>query len=729
MANRAYSGQTQPGDGRKSPNLAYTRPPDPTDEPGTLAYVEDQLDRCRRRDYPWHALYYLCAANFVGRQWATFNPRSRALEEPRVPSSKILLTFNQILPMILREASKLSLGRMPWTVVPTSDDEDAIAAARLDGKLLDHFWEINGMRRTESHANLVRTMFGMCFVEPDWDNTLGKIVRKGFHEVGSPGNRSLPEYEGGAVARIISPFQVSADQDATEPDELRFLAYTKMTDVGKLRLKYDRGDQVIPEQPDEQAYLEYRMQYLSSHYFQTLTSQGDYDRFPHHARFTKFWYYPDDEWPEGREIHKAGNIILYDDKWQHEYLLNGPQRRHPLKTLYYTKVPLRYRGMGMVENLLEPQWEYNKKRSQWVMILNRMAKPKWMAAKGHKMAYAPNDQTGEFLEYNIDPLNPGGKPEAITPNIPTGDFEIHCARTLSDMQNTASQHEVSYGRTPPGVSAGVAIEQLIAQDDAAKGLPVHDAIATWQEVGTALLGIYQQYAGEEMVISLAGRNYQHEFHTWKRGSSDPNARVQIISDGSLPLTRGQKREAVKELVAIQLLDPMMDRNKILQFLEFGQLEEVFAQFNRDVMSAKRENRVMLETDTVPQVYPEDDHEVHIVEHTQAIKARRELDAVVAGRMRSHLHMHLYFKGMMGDRLASLAAGAEVGMDMAAERVGDEVDRELPNEPEQGQRVPDRGQSRPESGAVMKQKPGSPNGGQKSGTPGNQMRERKQKEKQ
>jgi hypothetical protein len=691
-----------------------------------LAFVEDQVDRSRRRDYPWQALYYLCAANVVGRQWATFNPKRRALEEPVVPARKILLTFNQILPMVLREASKLSLGRIPWTVVPCGVDEEALSGARMDGKLLEHFWEINGMRRFEANMNLMRTIFGMAWMEPDWDNTIGPITRDRMYDVDKPENGSPAEREGAAVVRLHSPFQVSGDQDATEPDELRWLAVTKMVDIGRLRQQYHRGDLVVPEQPDEQTYLEYRMQYLSSHYFQAFTAQGDYDRFPHHARYTKYWWYPDDEFPEGREIHKAGNVVLYDDKWQHEYLLNGHQRRHPMKPVYYTKIPLRFRGQGMVENLLEPQWEYNKKRSQWVMIMNRMAKPKWMAAKGHKLAYAPSDEAGEFLEYSIDPLNPGSKPEPVLPPTPGAEFEATFERTLSDMQNTASQHEVSYGRTPPGVSAGVAIEQLIAQDDAAKGLPVHDSIAAMQEVGTALLGLYQQYGSEEMVLAIAGRDYQHEFYTWKKKHSDPNGRVQIISDGSLPLTRGQKREMVKELIALQILDPMMDRNKILQYLEFGQLEEAFHQFNKDVTAAKRENQEMLDTDTIPHVYPEDDHEIHIVEHTESLKARRELDPVASARFRTHIHMHLWHKGLMQQQTAEMTAEAAGSLDQVADRVGDETDRELPNDPNSGP-APDRGQTRPESGAQGKAK--EPGKQKQSGTPGNQMKEKKSKERQ
>ena len=713
-----YGSRFQTGTkGAQHPSQHYYRPPEPSDEPGVLAFVEDLLDRARRRDYPWQALYYLVAANFVGRQWATFNPRRRALEEPIVPAKKVLLTFNQILPMVLREASKLSLGRIPWTVVPTGIDEEHISAARMDGKLLDHYWEVNSMRRVEAQMNLTRTMFGMAYIEPDWDLTQGRMIHPGMKDAGNSENRKLPEFEGAATVRVRTPFNVHHDQDATEPDELRWISVTTMTDVGKLRLMYDRGREIIPEQPDEQTYLEHRMQYLSSHYFQAFTARGDYDRFPHHARYSKIWFYPDDEWPLGREVHKAGNVVLYDGEWRHKYLTTGSKRRHPLIPVYYTQVPLRFRGQGMVENLLEPQWEYNKKRSQMVQILNRMAKPKWTASKGHKMAHAPDDEPGEVLVYTIDPISPKAKPEPVLPSVPTGDFEAHFARTMSDMQNTASQHEVSYGRTPPGVSAGVAIEQLIAQDDAAKGMPMQDAIVALQDVGYSVLGMYRQYGQEEQVLSIAGRDYQHEFYTWKKSMSDPFARVQIISDGSMPATRGQKREMVKELVALTILDPINDRNKILQYLEFGQLEEVFHQINQDITIAKRENQEMLDTDTLPAVQMEDDHEVHIREHSEFVKARREIDPITAATMRTHIHQHLFFKGMMQQQTATLMGEAMAPpFEEVAARTGDDIP---PEEQEEGAQP-----VRPESGALGKQtKP------KQSGTPGNKMRDRKNTQRQ
>lgn len=720
---RNLFGNKQQSGGSKTtphPANAYSRPPEADDEEGVLAFVEDQIDRSRRRDYPWHAMYYLSAANVVGRQWATFNPRSRALEEPRVPSNRVLLTLNQILPMVLRESSKLSLGRIPWTVVPTSQDEESLSSARMDGKLLEHFWEVNGMRRVEANMNLTRTMWGMCWYEADYDNTLGKLLDRG-NTGEDGGERRIPEYEGGVTVRLLTPFEVMQDPDATDVDELRWIAYTKMMDVGKLRQMYERGDEVVPEQPDEQTYLQYRMQYLSSHYFQAFTTRGDYDRFPNHAKFTKYWYYPDDKYPEGREIHKAGNVVLYDGPWRHKFLTESRTRKHPLIPTYYTKIPLRFRGQGMVENLLEPQWEYNKKRSQMVTILNRMAKPKWLAAKGHRFNHAPNDEAGEFLEYTVDMLNPTGKPEAILPNLPTGDFEATMARTMADMQNTASQHEVSYGRTPPGVSAGVAIEQLIAQDDAAKGLPLHDSLAALQDLGHSILGLYRQYGAEEEVISLAGRNYMHEFFSWKKSASDPYARVHIISDGSLPMTRGQRREAVKELVGLGLVDPMEKRNAVLQALQYGDLEDLFQEMDQDLMAAKRENREMLDTDTLPEVQPEDDHEVHIVEHTNAIKSRRELDPVAQGRIRTHMFMHLHFKGKIQMQNAELMAEGAGSMDELANRSGDDVGRKMPNE---GVPVKDGEQPEPTD-------PASGNQGRKktSGTPGNEQRAKKRQENQ
>lgn len=704
------------------PTDTYMRPPDAEQEQSVLNWVQDKISRARRRDYPWHSLYYLAMANVVGRQWATFNPRRRVLEEPVVPSNKILLTLNQILPMVLREASKLSLGRVPWSVVPTSQDDEALAAARMDGKLLEHYWETHNMRKIETLGNLTRTMWGMCFFEPYWNTTSGRLL-------GQTGR--LPEYEGDVDVNLVTPFQIAHDPDATCMEELRWIATTRMMDVGKLRQIYERGDEVVPEQPDEHTYLEHRLQYLSSHYFQAFTSRGDVDRFPNHARYVKYWFYPDDEYPQGREIHTAGNVVLYDDKWQNEYLTSG-KMRHPLIPLNYTQLPGRFRAMGMVENLLEPQWEYNKKRSQLVMILNAMAKPKWLASKNHQLAYAPNDEAGEFIEYNTDPLSPGTMPTPVLPNLPTGDFEAILNRTLSDMQNTASQHEVSYGRTPPGVEAGVAIEQLIAQDDAAKGLPVQDSIVAFQELGSAILGLYRQYGKEEMLIGIAGRDYKHEYFTWKKTASDPEARVMVISDGSMPLTRGQKREMVKELIALQILDPLADRNKILQYLEFGQLEEAFHRLNVDVLNAKRENRQMIDTDTVPEVFPEDDHEVHVIEHTEALKARRDIDPMAAARMRTHVSMHLFHKGMVQTQTANLAASGGQSLDQVANRTGDEVDREVPNDPyQQGQMAPDRGQTRPESGTVGKKKEGTSgnNGKNQSGTPGNKMDERKQKENQ
>lgn len=692
---------------RPAPESRYWwRVPPARNESDVVAYIVNRQEMSRRSDYSWHGLWYLIAANFLGRQWATWSNKSGILSDPGVDKKEILLTFNRIKPIVLRECSKLTMGSVPWTAVPTSADDKAMASARVDVKLLEHYWEVMQQREAENRGNMTRILFGMSITYPHWDHVQGKLI--GTTDDGRP------EYEGLPVMSKYTPFHFHHDASAKSPDEQRWCSLEEMIDVNLLELMYPRGVDVMPQKPDPTMYLAHRIQNLSSHNFANVTRTDDPQTFKHHSRLIRHWEYPNIDWPNGRETHTAGNIVLYDGEWQASYATTGFRIRHPLIVDYYIKMPERYKGVGLVEDLLESQWEYNKTRSQFTKIKNKCAKPKWLSAKGHGLGTAPSDEPNELVEYNHIPEAPSLKPEPVTMNIPVGAFAEHWTTVTDDLQEISSQHDVSRAQVPGGVKSGVAIGLLQEADDMAKGHPMNNHLSALKSEAHAVLGLYRDYGPEKMIVSIAGSQFEHEYAQWVREKSRADTRIEILMDSGLPMSRVQRKQEMYGLIEagiIDVTDPIQ-KNMALKFAQVGLADEYFHQQDLHAIKARRENQQMLESQTFPMVGIEDDHEIHMQEHLNEVIRNPDMDLQLKSLFMAHNEWHLAHFKEQSQQLAeqqAIAAGAMTpsgGGQAQPSQVEDHRGEPLPPEDKPGPQAIAGDQAGGPGGGAGPPKPGS-----------------------
>jgi len=189
----------------------------------------------------------------------------------------------------------------------------------------------------------------------------------------------------------------------------------------------------------------------------------------------------------------ADNVVLHDD-WS------------PYS--HYTIVPYfpyfrRGKPFGVVRNLLSPQEQYNKVKSQELHIVNSTANSGYMVEQGSLTNMTVDDlaergaETGLVVEYapNATP------PNKIQPNqIPTGLDRIS-QKTAEDIKSISGITDAMLGTTSPEVS-GRAIEAKVSRGMIQVQVPFDNFNRSRNILARRMLTLIQAYYTDHRIISI-----------------------------------------------------------------------------------------------------------------------------------------------------------------------------------------------------------------------------------
>lgn len=162
---------------------------------------------------------------------------------------------------------------------------------------------------------------------------------------------------------------------------------------------------------------------------------------------------------------------------------------------------------GMVEDLLDPQKELNKRRSNFLHILNTMAHSGWIIQEGalspemEELLEAEGGRPGILLKYRKD----YEQPERIMPGIPSRGHELAGTQAEEDLKEIAGINDSALGQIDK-VQSGRAVEAR--QKQAVVG--AEEYFDNWDRTqdmkGRVRLNIIQDYYTEPRIVRVRGDN-------------------------------------------------------------------------------------------------------------------------------------------------------------------------------------------------------------------------------
>lgn len=244
-------------------------------------------------------------------------------------------------------------------------------------------------------------------------------------------------------------------------------------------------------------------------------------------------------------------------------------------------------------------------RSQLVESKNRMSKPQLLAPRGSVDPNKITSEPGLIIFYT-----PGFQPPTPLPmqNIPSYAVQ-ELDRCNQDLADISSQHEVSKGSTPPGVTAATAISYLQEQDDSKLASTVASLEEGVERIGKHFLSHVQQFWTAERKIKVVGDDGQIEAFMFSKANINGNTDLKIEAGSATPRSRAAKQAFITELGKMGWIPP----DRALRYLDMAETGRLYEEMQIDARQAQRENLKMM--GGLPQaVNSWDVDEVHITEH-------------------------------------------------------------------------------------------------------------------
>lgn len=279
------------------------------------------------------------------------------------------------------------------------------------------------------------------------------------------------------------------------------------------------------------------------------------------------------KYPNGRIIVYCHDVLLRDDPSPY---LHG---RSPYVRFFRYPVPDKNYFYGEIDMIKPLQDELNKRKSQIVDILQLTANPPIIVnimsgLDTEKMTNRP----GGIWTVNI-PVDQAVK-WLQTPNIPSALF-LQTQQINSDIDTVSGIHDVTQGRKPTGITAGVAIESLQEAAQTRIRLAARFLEYSLKHAAELMLSIIWQYYREPRIIKKRiGNEWEYEevnFYNVELKGGVPS--VAIKSGSTMPVNKSVMRQQAIQLFQVQAID----RRSLLEIFEWPDIEGVLSRLGEGAM--------------------------------------------------------------------------------------------------------------------------------------------------
>ncbi len=257
-------------------------------------------------------------------------------------------------------------------------------------------------------------------------------------------------------------------------------------------------------------------------------------------------------YPSGRHIVIAGGAVVHDAPNEYDH------GEFPYVAQFCHRVPGELWCISFLENLIEPQRMVNKMYGILMESAALSANAQWRYPRGSlDDAAVLTGEQGMRFEYNAQP---GIAPPERLPGLPAPAFLIHVLEMARrDMDDISGSHDVSEGRKPSGITAGVAIESLQEAGQTRIRPLVRHLEKAVKKVSEQRFALMQQFMDEAKTIRITDdetgqEKYLQVTPEMIRGQFE----VEVVPGSSLPKNRdarfrqalGLKKEGVFDEQAV-----------------------------------------------------------------------------------------------------------------------------------------------------------------------------------
>lgn len=525
--------------------------------------------------------------------------------------------------------------RPEFKVRPNSEESDDQLAAEMNALILQHYWrKLRMARRLYDHAHW-KSATGNAFFEVMWDTAAGdQFVAQVPDSMGNARDTLL--FEGDLRIEIHKPFEITADPLAMDPEDLEWILITKLLPIEWAARHYpDRMDEI-----EEGSYGSY----LADKFHERLVAgllgtQGYYAGYDMGSLSRYEWclvhkYYQRStpEYPYGRLIVMVNDLIAHNDRNPH------PKGKLPVVWSRGDMVPGRLWGQSEIDNLVDPQRNYNRLVSgKMSHILSTCYAKVLEPVMAHMADTAFITEYGEKLKYH------GNQPPTyLSPPAIPKESDEEMQRIKGDMDDITSSYATSRGKYT-GKLSGTAMTHLIEQDLKSAEPSINLSAEDLGLLGCHMLEFLQAYANDERLIKVLGKNKLFQTKLFRGQDIAGNTDVYIEVNSMMPKSKTLAIEELSVLGNLGILNPQSpgDRALIWEMLQREVDEPMLLDKNLHRRAALLENHMLSLGMPIPPAQPYEDHDLHVKMHTEEmIQDHVKANPPLLQLYRMHLQTHL-----------------------------------------------------------------------------------------
>lgn len=638
-------------------------------------------------------------AFFAGKQH--FVQEGTRLREPEnVPEHRVFYRANFILGSVMRACSKIMQMSGSFAVAPKNGSKLARDAAKLSMKIFEHQKEITSYEYKKMLAYLWAANCGSVYLKPVWDPTAGEPDRFFFDNMKDKtpiGNLSAEEQKqkvedgefmdlpsGDVDIGIVSPFSFYWDWKAREGgiEDCGWCAQVQATDIDDLYDLYGSKAEKVRSMDEwtGSIYYEEALSFMTTgvNSLNTAFTTPDEKR-GRRVRTVEYWERPNrSNKYKGRHILAAGDQILSNG--DNKYRVTGYPL--PFVKMDWWPMPGRFPGLSLTEQLVSPQFQYNKARAAITEHQNVHGHPPILSPKG---AGIPTGHytigSGDVIEY--DPL--GGMPTVM--QIPPLPNEVMQNASLArgEMREIAADASPDVSNLPGGIRGSEGIALMLEEKNIALTPTATASLKVDREVGRMFLSYGKLFYRDQRVMHFAGPN--GELKAVHFSNADINNDLRILAEPMQVLSVAGQRSSILDYVQTGVLmnpallqtDPgafRREQRAVLKALHYSSPDEALEDQLLDEEMQEREIE-MIKADPVaympreenPEesglpINPFDDHQVHIQVLDRALKGTEfaKLDQISQLAIFQHRQAHVMEleRAMQMAQMAQEGAGGAQG---------------------------------------------------------------------
>ena len=614
----------------------------------TLDELYRSSKRVRQRFEPQ---WFLNTAYYNGQQWVMWD--GNGLYEPKLEPWRIKVVDNRIQPMVRTEIAKMTKTRPQFVVTPNDSDESNVRAAQVGENVLDWLWLELDLTRKLRAALLWSRICGAGFWKICWDATLGDQVEvlartdngqmltdsygrpmrldrlpdnfdfQGLQQAAGAQIGKKVISRGDVALEVRTPFEIYPDPLAGEEglSSAEWVIEEVVHSASYVRRRW--GVDVAPDTEAISGIAESRMPAPG---FPTEgTAKG--------VKVRELWRKSCPDYPNGQHVVWTKEGVVVDEANPYPWL--------PYVMFRGVPVPGRFWPSSTTEQLISPQTELNKRKSQIAENAVRIGNPALLRSSISDVEY--DGMPGEEIVFQ-DTGSPNAVPSFLVPPELPGYIREDTQRIEGSIQEISGQHEASKGMVPAGVTAASAINLLQEADDTRLGPDVGDMETALAEGGTRILSLVNWYYSDTRMVRIMGDEGAWDIFDFKGAMLRGNNQVEVQAGSGMPRSKAAKQAAMTETLNLLIqYGVQLDQRSLRKFFreyEVAGLERLFADVDVNENQVQRENRQLMLAMPV-QVNEWDDDAFHIAGHNDFRKSARyeRLDPPAKQAFETHIQAH------------------------------------------------------------------------------------------